>query len=372
MGAAVKGIVVAIVVIMALTAVYYVVEDTNLLNGVVTTTTSSYQIPSEITTHFSRNFTFTSSSSSGETFTFYFTPTINDSLQQSDIAISHSSNVNETVKSSQNRTFVALQISPGNSYVNVSYNIKSYSKIWKNDTNSSGLISQIPSSLKNEYDHPEYFNSSGSSLEVINPSFFRNITLNLTKNDTTVVEKLRSIYNYIVQNYRYNITYNLGNVPLSAQQVYQLKEGDCEELSYLFESMSRSIGIPSWTQYGLLIQDTNGQTSLGEHAWVQTYIPTSNGTGNFVNIDLTVEVGGKDLGRGFLVKFPYSLVEWTDNGNSTAMVAYHTELLAPSNGINIAVQENDTVYSFTEYGNITIAQANLFYLPVAYTSKDQV
>jgi len=188
MGAAIKGIVVTIVVIIGLTAVYYVAEDTNLLNGVVTTTTSSYQIPSEITTNFSRNFTFSSSSSSGETFTFYFTPTINDSLQQSNIAIRHSSNVNETVKNSENRTFLALQISPGNSYVNVSYNIKSYTKIWKNESNGTGLTSQIPSSLKNEYDHPEFFNSSSGSLEVINPSFFTNITLNLTKNDTTVVE----------------------------------------------------------------------------------------------------------------------------------------------------------------------------------------
>ena len=369
MGAAIRGILAAIVVIIVLTAAYYVAVDTNILNGV--TTTTSYQMPSEVSTHFSRNFTFVSSSSSGETFTFYLTPTINDSLQSSTISISHSSNINESIVHSQNRTFFAITVNPGSSFVNFTYVINSYGKSWQNLANSTGLPSQIPSSLKAEYDHPEYFNSSGSSsLEVINPSFFRSLTLNLTNNDTTVVGKLRSIYNYIVQNYRYNITYNIGNVPLSAQQVYQLKKGDCEELSYLFESMSRSIGIPSWTQYGLLIQESNGQESLGEHAWVQTYIPSSNGSGTLVNIDLTVEVGGQDLGRGFLVKYPYSLVEWTDNGNSSAMVDYHTELIAPSTGISISLQESDFISSFNQSGEITLAQDNIFNLLTANTSKE--
>ncbi len=373
MGAAAKGIAIAIVAVIALTAAYYVVEDTNLLgvlSGIGSNGTTYYQIPSEVSTHFSRNFTFVSSSASGDTFTFYITPTINDSIQQSSVSMTHSSNVRESIQSSQNRTFVEMQISPGNSYVNVSYNIRSYGKSWQNLENSSGVPSQIPSPLKSEYDHPEYFNSSNTNLEVINPSFFKSLTLNLTKNDTTVVQKLRSIYNYIVQNYRYNITYNIGNVPLSAEQVFQQKEGDCEELSYLFESMSRSIGIPSWTQYGLLVQETNGQASLGEHAWVQTYIPSSNNSGTFVNIDLTVEVGGKDLGRGFLVKYPAALVEWTDNGNSMAMLAYHTELVAPSSGISITYQVNSIVYSYTQSGGIPLSQGNIFNLLAANTSKE--
>ncbi len=367
MGAAIKGIAVAIVVIIALTAVYYIAEDTNLLNGVGNITTTSYQMPSELSTQFSRNLSFTSDMA----FTFYFTPTVTNSLQRSSISISHSPNVNGTSRNSQNRTYWQMQINPGSSYINITYNVSSYGKTWQNLNNSTGVPSQIPSYLKTEYDHAEYFNYSSTNLEVINPSFFTKLTLNLTKNETTVVGKLDAIYNYIVQNYRYNISYNLGNVPLSAQQVYQQREGDCEELSYLFESMSRSIGIPAWTQYGLLIQETNGQASLGEHAWVQTYIPSSSGNGTYVNIDLTVEVGGKDLGRGFLVKYPFSLVEWTDNGNSSAMVFFHTELETPS-GINLSQQEIDYIHSFNQSGTIVLVQENIFNLIVANTSKEYI
>jgi len=364
MTAVIKGIVVAIVVILAITTLYYFVENPGILNGV--TSSGSYQVPSVLTTSFSRNFTFSSS----ESFTFYLTPTVNDALQQSQVSNSHSHDVSVTTDSSDNRTYWKFSVGAGNSYVDINYNFTSYGKSWQNIENSTGVPSQIPEFLKAEYDHHEYFNASGTNLEVINPSFFRNLTLKVTSNDTTVAEMLRSIYNYIVGNYNYNITYNLGNVPLSAEQVYQIKEGDCEELSYLFESMSRSIGIPSWTQYGLLIQETGGQVSLGEHAWVQTYIPLSNSSGNYVNIDLTVEVGGQDLGRGFLVKYPNSIVEWTDNGNSSAMVAYHTELTAPI-GIHLTEEENDTVSSFNQSGSIALVQDNIFNLLMANTSRER-
>lgn len=367
---AIKGIAVLIVIIVILTAAYYVVEDTSLLNGIIPTNATSYTIPAELSTQFSRNFTFSSSSGSNETFNFYVTPTITDSLQQTSITVSHSSNINETYKNSQGRTYLDMQVGTGGSYVNISYSIKSYGKSWQSMENSADLPSQIPSSLKTEYDHPEYFNASGTTLEVINPSFFAPLTQNLTKNATTVVGKLRAIYDYIVHNYSYNISYNIGNVPLSALQVYNAKYGDCEELSYLFESMSRSIGIPSWTQYGLLIQEVNGQAELGEHAWVQTYIPTGNDTGTYVNIDMTVEVGGKDLGRGFLVKYPYSLVEWNDTGNSSAMVAYHTDLVAPARGISISSGgESDTISSFNQTGSIALVQGNIFSLIAANASK---
>ncbi|MEM0133980.1 MAG: transglutaminase domain-containing protein [Thermoplasmatales archaeon] len=363
MGAATRGIAIAIVLVIALTAIYYLVEDTNILNEPISQT--SYQIPSELSTSFSRNFTFASSKS----FTFYLTPTISDSLQQSLVTPSYSSTVNFTSKINGNRSYWEFFVSPGNSYINISYNISSHGASWQNIENSTGQRSQIPSSLKLEYDKAEYFNATGRELEVINPSFFRNLTLNITANDTTVTEMLRSIYNYIILNYHYNITYNLGNIPLSAQQVYQLKEGDCEELSYLFESMSRSIGIPSWTQYGLLVQDIRGQVTLGEHAWVQTYVPLSNNTGKFVNIDLTVEVGGQDLGRGFLVKYPNSIVEWTDNGNSSDMVAYHTELVA-SSGIQLTEHEYDVISSFNQSGTISLVQDNIFNLLIANTFRE--
>ena len=86
--------------------------------------------------------------------------------------------------------------------------------------------------------------------------------------------------------------------------------------------------------------------------------------------NLAVEVGGQDLGRGFLVKYPNSIVEWTDNGNSSAMVAYHTELTAPI-GVHLTEEENDTVSSFNQSGSIALVQDNIFNLLMANTSRER-
>lgn len=372
MASARKSVAVIAVVLLAVTGIYYVVNNTNLLNGIGSVSATSYDMPSSISTTFSRNFSFSSSSLSGENFSFFFTLPVNDSSQQSLISVKHSSNVATSKLYVQNRTYVKAEVLPGRSYVNVSYNVTSRAVNFHHLENSNATPSMIPAQLKREYDHPEYFNSSSGNLEVINPSLFRNLTLNITRNDSTVASALRSIYDYIVQNYRYNITYNIGNIPLSAQQVHQLREGDCEELSYLFESMSRSIGIPSWTQYGLLIQSVGGQINLAQHAWVQTYIPTSYTSGTLVNIDLTVEVGGQDLGRGFFVKFPNSILEWTDDGNSSEMVSYHTELISPSTGLNVQESEVDRIYSYNQSGQIVIGQDNLFNLLMANIQREEL
>lgn len=343
-----------VVLLILFTGLYYTASNTSLLNDIGSST--RYNIPSEISTSFSRNFSFNSISPSNEEFYFYLTPPENGFFQNVSLLIDHSPTTTETTVHSYNRTYLRFGVFPGNSYIDVHYNITSKGESWQGLDNQSGNVSEIPLSLKKQYDHPEYFNNSKKSYEVINPSLFRSLTLSLTTNQSTVAGKLRAIYDYIIKNFKYNITYNIGNVPLTAQQVYNKKIGDCEELSYLFESMSRSIGIPSWMQYGMLIQKVNGKYVLAEHAWVQTYIPLSNNTGTNVNIDLTVEVGGKNLGRGFLVKFPNSIIEWTDNGNSSDMVMFHTELTYPSVGLSIQMSETDNVHSFSQSGMIYISQ----------------
>lgn len=356
---------IVVVVLLALTAFFWISNNYNL--NQISNPFQQYYIPQKINMSFARNFTFSSPPNGNGYYYFFLTIPQNSSLQSGFVRINHSGNVMENISTEYGRKFVTMKIYPGNAFVNFSYDFTTYGMNWQNIAQESGNSSQIPAKLKEEYDHPEYFNVSGStkSYEVINPSYFRSMTLNITKNYTTVASKLRAIYNYIVENYQYNITYNLGNVPLTAKQVYDDRIGDCEELSYLFESMSRSIGIPSWTQYGLLIQQQGGTITIGQHAWVQTYIPLLNGSGEYVNIDLTVEVGGHDLGRGFLVKYPNALTEWTDNGNSTDMVAYHDLLEYPSFGLGtISTNETDYVFTFNQEGIININTSSTpLYLP---------
>ena len=345
---------VAIVVLISATALTYILDQQSLTS--ILNPFQQYYVPNLIQMTFYRNFSFSTSQSGNGNYFLYMTLPENQSLQSGSVLISHSSNVLQNISQSTGRTYAKMTLSPGDEYVNFTYRFSSQGKDWQGTVADSGNISQIPGSLKAEYNHPEYFNTSqNQSYEVINPSIFRNLTLSITANQSSVAGKLRAIYDYIVNNYRYNISYNLGNIPLTSLQVYQGKIGDCEELSYLFESMSRSIGIPSWTQYGLLVQKSGSSYTIGNHAWIQTYIPLKNGSGEYVNIDLTVEVGHSDLGLGFLVKYPNALIEWTDNGNSTDMVDFHTFLEYPEFGLGqISYSEDDGVQSFVQTGQTVI------------------
>ncbi len=89
------------------------------------------------------------------------------------------------------------------------------------------------------------------------------------------------------------------------------KRGDCDDMSVLFASMTRSIGIPSWLTFGFLTDDQNF-IAWGGHAWISAYIPVKNGNGGIddriVNIDLANKM--------FLWHSPTRLIEWDSTGDS--------------------------------------------------------
>jgi len=205
--------------------------------------------------------------------------------------------------------------------------------------------SAIPLSLKDEYDHPEYLNGR----EVIAPELFENISAQIIKNAgaTNVFEEEKALYDYIVKNFEYNVTYNTLKKPQTAWETWQLKKGDCAELSFLYVSMSRAIGIPAWVEFGWLFTST----TWAEHAWVGTVIPTTHGLVYGI-IDLTKEVGGTDLGMGFFMRGTSRITEWIDDGNSSHFTNYYTFVYGTSYG---SVNVQDSIVSSSEQmGNYTI------------------
>ncbi len=234
-----------------------------------------------------------------------------------------------------NRTWWSYSLS-GNSEITIVYTGVSYAKIW--DIQHSGGVEDIPQTLKEKYDHSEYIYSyeNGKKVRkyVITPStFFKKLTENLTRNKYDVVGKLRAIYDFIVHNFYYEA--ETGDYTRSANETWENRSGDCDELSFLFASMARSIGIPAWVEYGMLYDGT----TWGGHAWIRTVVPV-NGKIEYVNIDLTAEVGREDYGRGFLIRDPYRITEWEDDGNSEHLASYYVFYTYPPGR---SVRESESV-----------------------------
>ncbi len=250
---------------------------------------------------------------SAGTFTINFTIPGNSSFQT--VTVVDESHYPKSVHHDYNKTWWSYSLSCC-AEIKLRYRGEARLQVWKIE-NSEG-VDAIPQSLKNQYNHAEYIDlGDGERKYVINPEPFRNVTLEATKDKPTVLGKLRAIYDLIVKNFRYQ-TQRKG-LPRTAVETWNSGEGDCDELSFVFVSMARSIGIPAWVEYGQLYDGSR----WGGHAWVRTVIP-HDGKVEQVNIDVTVEVGREDLGRGFLIRDPYRFTEWIDDGNSEHLSSYYT------------------------------------------------
>ncbi len=231
------------------------------------------------------------------------------------IFLNDESHKSKNIIKDYNRTWWSYSLS-GSSNLRIIYTGKTELKIW--DIKSKLDVDSIPSNLKKEYNHDEYIKDNKLKKWIIQPSEFesKHIGEDITKGKGNVVDKLRAIYDYMVKNFRYEG--ERSGTPKSAVQTWNDGEGDCDELSFVFVSIARSIGIPAWVEYGLLY---NGN-ELGAHAWIGTVVPTEK-TLYYVNIDITSEVGREDYGRGFLIRDPYRITEWCEDGNSEHLSSYY-------------------------------------------------
>ena len=232
-----------------------------------------------------------------------------------EVYVSDYSNEPKNELNSYNRTWWSYSLS-GYSSIKIVYQGETKLKIW--NIKNSLDVNSIPQNLKKQYDHGEYLKNGDTKLWVIEPDKFESqqIGEKITEGKNNVLDKLRAIYDYIVNNFEYEK--ESGNLPKTAVETWNDKSGDCDELSFVFVSIARSIGIPAWVEYGILY---TGST-WGHHAWIRTVVPTEKKL-YYVNIDLTSEVGREDYGRGFLIRDPYRITEWQDDGNSTHLSSYY-------------------------------------------------
>ena len=272
------------------------------------------------------------------TFTVNFTIPGNSTFQS--VVVQDLSGYPKSVHHDYNKTWWSYTLA-GSAEIKLEYSGETTLKVW--DIKESDGVNAIPQSIKNQYNHAEYIDlGDGNRKYVINPGPFKNITLQVTKDKPTVLEKLRAIYDVIIKNFKYQT--QRSGLPRTAVETWNSGEGDCDELSFVFVSMARSIGIPAWVEYGMIYV---GNTWSG-HAWVRTVVP-HDGKVDEVNIDVTMEVGRTDLGRGFLIRDPYRITEWIDDGNSEHLSSYYT-FIVYTTPPNLQYQENVNVIKMDEQG----------------------
>jgi len=90
----------------------------------------------------------------------------------------------------------------------------------------------------------------------------KDLARKLTASQDNMVNKIGSIFNFVVQNFKYE--YPVKHRGVSHLDLKKLR-GDCAEYSSLFVAMCRSLGIPSRNNTGFVIYPK--QQNMVEHGW---------------------------------------------------------------------------------------------------------
>ncbi len=331
----------AIAIAVFLLLIYFMLPTiNNLINN--PPFLESYTIPKEMSFKFERVITINAKG----TYTLNITVPQNNQFQK--VNVEDLSDYKKDVVVEFNKTVWSYNLK-NDTKLKLMYQGVVFAKVWQ--INNSLDVNSIPQSLKNQYNHNEsliYYDENEHTYVkkiVIDPYEFREVTQKLTKNDTNVLEKLRTIYDVIVYNFHYESERK--GLPSSAMETWNRGDGDCDELSFVFASMARSIGIPAWIEYGLVYT----QGTWSPHAWIGTVVPTKNGIVR-VNIDTTVEVGRENNGLGFLIRNADRLTEWEDDGNSTHLNSYYTFIKGYYQKLQYS--ENINIFYSNQTGKISI------------------
>jgi len=261
-------------------------------------------------------------------------------IKNFDITIPEGNNfVNET----RDGTWLSFEgdLSEGQEvHIRLTYTMEANAIRWDEriDRSTSGNVTDIPQSLKDQYNHDERFSKGGSKVDFIEVEKYRGLAQNVTEGESTVYGQVKAIYDYVLD----NVQYVRGRDPKACTLTLNKGYGDCDDMNAVFVSLARSLGIPSWPNFGQLTNEKF--SSWGGYSWVEVYIPTKDGNYYNAQIDLANKL--------FLIYSPTRFFEWSDTGNEDDLIYFYYYF--SRTGANIDVEQELTTKDYSVSGQMKI------------------
>ena len=138
--------------------------------------------------------------------------------------------------------------------------------------------------LVNQYCHEQ----SNETITFIDPNHLgiKNTATNILSqaNSNNSFALAKALFVWLKENTEYQIHQSEAGVQ-PAGTTYMLKTGDCDDLSFLYISLCRSLGIPARFIRGYLIEENNGIASAGPHAWVEVFVGGDIGSNGWIPVE---------------------------------------------------------------------------------------
>ncbi len=169
---------------------------------------------------------------------------------------------------------------------NITIQVNIQATLWKNKINlkkEDVSLPRISTKLFKQYTKSEKFLEQTPEI--------KKLTHQITKKDKFVLDKIQSIFNFIVENFKYchpvkqrGVKYlNLNNL-----------RGDCGEYSSLFVTMCRILKIPARNNTGFVL--FTKQKKIVEHGWASVYLKPYSWIDidtQYASLEKNVNIGAK-------------------------------------------------------------------------------
>jgi transglutaminase-like putative cysteine protease len=163
-------------------------------------------------------------------------------------------------------------------------------------------------------------NETAAYIDPLNRDI-RSIAESVQRNSSTNSLLLaKALFTWLKGHVQYKVHEDEGVRP--AAVTLALKTGDCDDLSFLYISLCRSIGIPARFIRGYLISDGTPLQAV-PHAWTEVFIGPGNGVGGWIPVEcscLSTDVQ-TDIEQNFGLEDCYHLRVFQDMGDNESLNA---------------------------------------------------
>ncbi|MFQ6107355.1 MAG: transglutaminase family protein [Thermoplasmata archaeon] len=228
---------------------------------------------------------------------------------------------------------------PGEANIRATYHIRTKTIWW--DIEESEVLSISDASktnplfvqLSTQYNHDEWrLQYEGTYIETL--------ASQIAPGDLSVYEIAQRIYDYLDTHVSYSPT-RTGEVKYPMETL-QDGSGDCDDMSFLFASLLRSRGVPSWVELGAMFNSITNEW-IG-HAWLEFYLPTFTG-----GLNVTIDMSNHE----FLVRGANRFSEWKSDGNGSHLEDYYYPYSYVSIG-NPSIEDLYTTIDYSTDGTVVV------------------
>jgi transglutaminase-like putative cysteine protease len=191
------------------------------------------------------------------------------------------------------------------------------------------------------------------------------VFLNAQTNNSFTLAKL--LFSWLKRNIQYQ-THPDETAVRPAAVTLQTKHGDCDDLSFLYISLCRALGIPARFIRGyLLTENANGAVTATAHAWVEVFVGGSDSHNGWIPIECACVSSSIDIDihQNFGVESAFHLRLFIDDGSNeslaTSLTGISYVIRDPSLTINLQSFAEVQKYTILESRKLLITESNIRY-----------